>query len=320
MSDRKVGLFLTGGLGNQLFQYAAALSREPGTIIFDCELGLPRKNRNGKADIFDFKLPGSTGIYAGKLPRFIFSKAGGYMLRQGMRPTRVESNRFVRFGIELAGTILLSIWLGKFTHILQGKDNGYWKMPYFSKREYLIGYFQSYIWATDPKVYSQLQTLKLANMSTEFSDFVSQASGHGVVAVHVRLGDYKKEVGFGIPSPNYYESALHALDVEQPIKEIWLFSNEPTEALSYLPAKYHIRTRVIPDFNGNAAETLQAMRIASRYVIGNSSLSWWGAFLSYSESPIVIAPNPWFSLSPEPKELVPPHWIRLDAWPTRASV
>ena len=320
MSNRRVSLFLTGGLGNQLFQYAAALSREADAIIFDCELGLPRKNRNMQADIFDFKLPGKTEIYLGKFPKFIFSKAGGYILRQGMRPTQIESNGVVRFGIKSAGTILLSIWLGKFTHILQGKDNGYWKMPNFSKREYLIGYFQSYLWATDPKVLAQLQTLKLANMSAEFRDFLSKNPGKGAVAVHVRLGDYKQEAGFGIPTSNYYELALHTLDVEEPITEIWLFSNEPAEALSYLPAEYHTRTRVVPDFNGNAAETLQAMRLASRYVIGNSSLSWWGAFLSYSDSATVIAPNPWFRLSPEPTELIPPHWIRLDAWPTQASV
>jgi hypothetical protein len=160
----------------------------------------------------------------------------------------------------------------------------------------------------------------MINMSDEYCNFVAESSGRQVVAVHVRLGDYKQEDGFGIPTSEYYECALQMLQAEEPIDEIWLFSNEPSEALSYLPTMYHGLTRIVPDFNGSAATTLQAMRIADRYVIANSSLSWWGAFLSYSKFPTVIAPKPWFISSPEPAELIPSHWMRLDAWPPQASV
>jgi hypothetical protein len=74
MLKKKVTLFLTGGLGNQLFQYAAALSRNVDTITFDCVLGAPRKNKNGKPDIFDFELPTVTKIHVPKIPKYIFSK------------------------------------------------------------------------------------------------------------------------------------------------------------------------------------------------------------------------------------------------------
>jgi hypothetical protein len=70
----------------------------------------------------------------------------------------------------------------------------------------------------------------------------------------------------------------------------------------------------VPDFEGSAAETLEAMRHAKNYILGNSSLSWWGAKLSYSKTPIVIAPNPWFKAAPEPRDLIPADWSRIEAF------
>jgi hypothetical protein len=308
-------VFLTGGLGNQLFQYAAGLSRNSDELFLDCDLGAPRRNVLGTPDIFDFELVETLEKSPSRLPKSLFSKTAGFMLRQGIYKKWFEQFRLSRSIINFTGNVILSTWLLSPTRIIKATDNGFCQMPNKSKREYLIGYFQSYIWPSDPSVEPKLRLLCLKSPSKEFMNFIETNQGNGNVVVHVRLGDYKNEDGFGIPSKKYYEMALERLNSLKNISSIWLFSNEPKEALNFIPNEYLDRVVVVPEFSGSAAETLEAMRRGDRYVIGNSSLSWWGAFLSYSKNRQVIAPEPWFKINAEPSKIVPPNWIRLEAWP-----
>lgn len=318
MTRRRVGIFLTGGLGNQLFQYAAALSRNPKGIEIDSSLGKPRTNRFGIPDIFDFCLPLNTTKIETRLPKYLFSKTAGYLLRHGMQPTKLENNSIFKIFVKFFGTVVLSVWLHQPFKILQATDNGFWEMPKQHRNEFLIGYFQSHVWAEEQHVNSQLQSMRLVNPSVELSAFLASEKKFNATAVHIRLGDYKSEEGLGIPSLDYYAKALNKIEESNPIERIWLFSNEPDEAISFLPEKYQNCTLTVPNFSSSSAETLEAMRHAENYVIANSSMSWWGAFLSYSKSPIVIAPKPWFKLNQEPTKIVPSSWIRLPAWPEQS--
>ena len=131
--------------------------------------------------------------------------------------------------------------------------------------------------------------------------------------VHVRLGDYKNEKAFGIPSIQYYLGGLEYFERVEPKGPIWLFSNEPKEAFMMMPDKYHHRIFVVPTDSLSSAETLELMRYGTAYIIGNSSFSWWGAALSFSEDAKVISPRPWFRGSDTPNQLIPENWLEFDA-------
>ena len=317
MGKQQTTVFLTGGLGNQLFQYAAALSRDPEVLQLDCSLGNPRTNRDGEPDVFDFVLPRTPKKYRGKLPRYFFSKTAGFLLRQGMQPTKLEKNLLFRVLALASGTLSLSFWLSRPCRVVQATDNGYWTMPKKFLNEYMIGYFQSCVWAEEPRVKDLLLKMRLVRPSEELTAFLRSESNFSAIAVHVRLGDYKQEIGLGIPSQNYYAEALSKLEDNETIERIWLFSNEPEDAITFIPEKYKDYLVVVPSFRGDAAQTLEAMRHADRYIIANSSMSWWGAFLSYSDTTKVIAPQPWFKSNKEPTKLVPSNWDRLPAWPNQ---
>jgi hypothetical protein len=49
------------------------------------------------------------------------------------------------------------------------------------------------------------------------------------------------------------------------------------------------------------------MSKANYLVIGNSTFSWWAAYLNENQTNIV-APRKWFKGREDPSELMPPHW------------
>jgi hypothetical protein len=182
------------------------------------------------------------------------------------------------------------------------------------RKELLIGYFQSYIWANLPSAKMELKSLRLKSNPKSLTDFLDQYQNQRILSVHIRRGDYRNETSFGLLSSNYYERAIALVSEEYDFDRIWLFSDEPNFAISLLPKNLIGRVEIVPDFDGSASATLEAMRHANAYVLANSSLSWWGAWLSYIEDPIVIAPEPWFRHSPEPNKIIPSNWQRISAW------
>lgn len=307
-------IFLTGGLGNQLFQLAAGLSRENSQLVLDCKLGSPRVNNLGIPDILDFQLPKHVRPDYRPNKNVFIPKLSGFLLRRGLQPRdtaiQMRLDKVIR---SVLGSFLYFRYQSR-VRVIQASDNGFFEMDSSPQSEFLIGYFQSYRWAYIPKVKRQLKSLSLINPSLELLSFIRRNQNTNSVLVHVRLGDYKEQENFGIPSIDYYESALKTVTNSQKIDRILLFSNEPELALSYIPTKFHPLTVVVPSFGGSSAETLEAMRHAKGYIIGNSSLSWWGAKLSYTKSPTVIAPRPWFKSEAEPTDLIPAGWHRREAF------
>jgi hypothetical protein len=198
--------------------------------------------------------------------------------------------------------------------VVQGLDNGYFEIGKSYRNEYLIGYFQSYRWFKQESVRNEIRRIKLKVESPQLNKFLEEEKDLKAVLLHVRLGDYKLEKDFGIPLRQYYEDSLNHIKNIQGVNRIWLFSDEPEHALTYIPDTLREKARIVPTFKEGSATTLEAMRHAGSYIIANSSLSWWGACLSYSANPLIIAPSPWFKSKPEPREIIPDHWERVRAW------
>ena len=95
--------------------------------------------------------------------------------------------------------------------------------------------------------------------------------------------------------------------------KIWLFSDEPEEALSAIPSAYRNHIRVIPNLDSIPATTLELMRLGHGYVIANSSFSWWAASLSRNVGSQIVAPSKWFKGKEDPVDLIPAQWKRVDS-------
>jgi hypothetical protein len=302
---------LTGGLGNQLFQLAAAMSLSEGKNIFvEKSIGLPRKQTNGQADIEAFELP-KTIVFGspGEAPR-ILKKFLNLCLRLGISSSRNNTKRGSKF-LNKASSLFLSLYLGSWRNIVTPHGIGFAPII-LPKHPFLVGYFQSYKWPDS--VYSELMQFGLKEIRPEVRSFEKIAIEEKPILVHVRLGDYVSIDTFGIPSERYYKDAISYILENTSLGKIWLFSNEPDKALKLLPEFLESQIRIIPEDEFSPAETLELMRHCHAYVIGNSTFSWWGAYLSYNSNSLRVGPTPWFKGEPSPMDIIPSTWKTIHAF------
>ena len=310
---KNLKIFLTGGLGNQLFQLAAGLYYANGRKIeLDLETANPRRSSTGEVELLTLNLPKEIELQKGnrgKLARKIF----GYNLRSGYSPRKHEKNLLFRNLKKLISSIALMLLLGKLLKISVSGDLG--NDPEIRagvSNEILIGYFQTHIVAKE--ILKIKDSLFRDLRRGEILKYRNQAKYEIPLLVHVRLGDYQGEDQFGILHSDYYETAIESLWANGTFKKIWLFSDQPEDAILRIPQKYREVTRVISSEGFESAETLINMTLCHGYIIANSSFSWWGAFLRENKKAPVIAPQPWFISLGEPSQLVPNQWTRVQGF------
>ena len=308
---------LTGGLGNQLFQLANALTLDPNREIqLEWSLGKPRCNDQGLPELMSFQLPKRVHLMpARKFSKFT-SKTVGYILRSGIALKTMERIRPIMRIKVLLGNLVLSAYFRKLTKLRHGIGIGYSSLVIRQIDSFIIGYFQSYRFTEDIDTYTDLKSMSLANKNSEVEKFREIARLEEPIVVHFRFGDYKLEKSFGIPTANYYQDALNRMVKKHPHSKIWIFSDEESEARNVFPSELMDRSRWFANAQFSSAETLEIMRFGKSYVIANSTFSWWGAILSKTEEPSVICPDVWFRFQDEPLDLIPPRWKRVPAWLT----
>lgn len=309
-------LHLTGGLGNQLFQFAAALSLTGGRgFSIETQLGKPRLNFAGEAEIFSFSLINTWKVTKDFNFNYLYSKISGYKLRTGIVSSRFEKFSLVRRSTTMAINTLMSVAHRKRLKVISAIGVGYCDVQLQSNRStYLIGYFQSWRWANEPRVLNQLKLLTPLDRSADLEYWHQLSKTEKPLVVHFRLGDYKLEDSFGIPDLGYYEIAIQRAWNSGNFNKIWVFSDEIDAAKKRFNLEELEMARWIDTAEESSANALEIMRFGAGYVIANSSFSWWAAFLSHSENPDVIAPFPWFKSLEEPLDLIPKNWTRIAAW------
>ena len=311
---KQLVIVLTGGLGNQLFQiqYAMNLKQLTGCkIFFDVTLGQPR-GVNGVPDSFYFGIPGEI-MKSNKT--WLAMKTSNSLLRSGYSPSTLESRFLTRKVISFVASVLLSIHYRRLVHASSPNNLGF-DQRYTPKgrRVLVVGYFQSYRYSLHGVTPLTLMRNPLYHGDKLVEKFRQEAANEKPVVIHVRRGDYKTEESFGLLGPKYYEESIKYLSKLGKVGKIWLFSDEPNEALQMIPAEYHGLTRLIPEVNNSPALTLEVMRMGSNYIIANSTFSWWAAYSAHSAEAHIVAPNTWFKTLPTPSELLPEKWVKVNSF------
>jgi len=303
-SARNIVLYPRGGLGNQLFQYGAALQLSTTLgrqITVDDSLLNPKVAMNdGVAsrylELDEFENQISTTTKSGGIASKLRSK---FLTVQRLIGDRAP-NLLLKFGIfanESSDQIEVFRSIRKSVVI-----NSYCSSP---------AYF--------PDCQDELarQISRIRNPSRWFQQLSNEVTDISPIGVHVRLGDYK-DLGsiYGRPDPDYYANAVNLITEKIGDRPIWLFSDEPELANEIVGKHIKISRIIDPRASTRAIEHLNLLGKCKGIVCANSSFSWWGGFLSSKlvEDSIVVFPKPMFD-SPvikEPKNWIPASWVRLE--------
>jgi hypothetical protein len=182
---------------------------------------------------------------------------------------------------------------------------------------YLEGYWQSELYFKD--IESQLRKDLCLVPPTDFENLAlaDRISASMSVAVHVRFFENSPAVvnhSNKNISANYYQQAICALDLLVPGTHYYVFSDRPDEARSYIPLPDH-RVTLIKNNKGdlNVYADLWLMTKCQHFIIANSTLSWWGAWLALNKNKLVFAPKLDRRLkgSWDCPNLLPHPWIQL---------
>lgn len=278
-----------GGLGNQLFQYAAAraLAAQHNTVVkLDPTAFADYRLRKFELDFFNAKYEIATHqlIEAHKATNRI------QRLKARMLPTRLKrfyKQPFFRFD-----------------------------PAFFSLRPpvYLQGYFQSEkFFAPAGHIIRKELTFKKP-FSNEIENRAANLRKENSVAVHVRRGDYANAETLrvhGVLPLSYYRDAMAAIREKQTgSPRFYLFSDDPQKAARELnfPEENVISGRLAHSH----FEDFYLMSQCRHNVIANSSFSWWAAWLNPNENKVVVAPERWFNEGPkDTQDLFPQNWLRM---------
>jgi glycosyltransferase involved in cell wall biosynthesis len=305
-----VSIHLAGGLGNQLFQLAAGLKMANSrSVIIEPSLAFPRKNMQGLIEIADFFLPRNVLVDVDRKYSLLAHKFTNFLLK--LSGNRARAKFFKRLPLlNYVGKLILSRYLGRKANVVISEGLGF--SDVLDNRidaPYLIGLFQSVRWVEDEEVKRLMKSLKLVDENSEFKNLCNLAKEEKPLVVHLRLGDYKSESDFGILSGDYYREAIgRVLEADE---KIWIFTNEEELANQIFPKEYSHKVRWITNGTLSSSQTLELMRHGTSFVIGNSTFSWWAAFLNHSGSDRVVAPSPWFRSTESPQDLIPKNWIKV---------
>jgi glycosyltransferase involved in cell wall biosynthesis len=300
--NHEVLVFLTGGLGNQLFQIAAALAVAGERNVKVLPWGNPSLI-SGVPESEMLIWPAN--VVFEPVETLHVRRIISFLLRRGLVADATRLNP-MSFFLKQVLKIYLLLRGGGWISVHINSGIGFSPFKKTIKSTLLVGYFQSYIF---PETWCKSGSVKYLE-NGEALNF-DEHPKINKIAIHIRLGDYLNEDSFGIPDESYY---LKAIEMIPNTKNFFidLFTNSPELVFEYYPNLPWERIEVRHSDEESSIDVLSRMTKYKYLVIGNSTFSWWAAYLSRF-SDIVVYPAPWFKDLESPSMLCHPSWSPCDA-------
>jgi hypothetical protein len=264
---------LKGGLGNQLFQYAAGLSlaKHRGTgVVLDIEWYSRFPERRYTLDRFN--ISGRTANFWERI---------SLRLKDSFRESR---HSFMPEILELPdGSMIEGTWESE-KYFADIRDQ--------IREEFTL----------------RLPLSDFFNETAARIDACDAVSLH--IRRGDRVAVKKVRESCGLMPVAYYERAAERMAEQIALPKFFIFSEDAAWAKENVKLPYPAEYVTHPQ--GLDYEEMLLMSHCKHHVIPNSTFSWWGAWLDPRPGKIVIAPTPWFlDASLDTSDKVPTGWERF---------
>lgn len=285
---------LIGGIGNQMFQYAAgrglaiANNTRLALDITDLQTTLPRKNFTRRCFALDFfKIDARLTA---------FSKLGKRLPNAAFLINRLA--RFSRRTIKEKQPFI-------FDPTVASAGDGVYLDGWWQNEKYFSGIRETLLHDFSLKDEAGKEARTILGLIKNSGDLPA-------ISLHIRRGDYVSNKlnnrYLGVCGPDYYRAALAVMGERIGNFNLFVFSDDIEWAkynLSYAGKTVYVSGRGLGD-----GEELILMSKCSHNIIANSSFSWWGAWLNQNKNKIVVAPGKWFNIW-NTSDLIPSGWIKV---------
>jgi hypothetical protein len=298
----KVIISLSGGLGNQLFQYA---------------MGRALSLRNGLPLVLDltwFDYVKNLDSSVATLRKYALEPFELNVITQSSSLLKPKIPKFLRSIVSRLQRYIPHIQKNQKVYTERGFafDEGAYSLQ---KPVRLDGYWQSPRYFEDCADLIRSELGKPRSVSAATKEMLERIRGVDAICLHIRRGDYISNKSaasmHGLCGLEYYLTGLEQVCDGLVNPHCFIFSDDP------IWVKENMQLAVpmtIVDINGPDAahEDLWLMSACKRFVIANSSLSWWGAWLSEHMDKVIVAPSQWFLTDGiNTDDLIPKDWVRI---------
>jgi len=275
----------TGGLGNQLFQYAFGRKLAATTgqqLFFEIETyKTDYLRRSFVLNHFD--------ISARSIPSLVQRK----MLVKRTKLNNVLNN---------LGLI----------EIFEETDFSF--KPDFLAAPKWINYYKGF-WQTQ-RYFEDIRELLLEELQCKTDrlyQIKNELTGDNeTISIHIRRKDYLNDDRYGFVGEMYYKNAIEYFQNKGIGSKYIVFSDDINWCKTFLSGLENT-TFIGPEYNLKDYEELQLMSWCSHHIIANSSFSWWGAWLCKKPNHLVIRPEtPFREPSLYYEHHYPENWIALE--------
>ncbi len=294
---------LMGGLGNQMFQYAAGLrlaTMRQTNLKLDLSFLLdrtPKENftyRNFELEVFKVQCEVAS---ESELKRF----------RLPAKSAKASPLRKIRDLFDRK-TYYLEPSLHFNPRVLDLPDNSYLD-GYFQDERYFVDVADSVRTAFT----SLVNEARLPSPARKVAEALKESQS---ACLHVRRGDYAKLAAlrqiYGLCEKDFYALALAELRARRNFEKVFVFSDDTAWCSHNFKEQDGFVVVGMADAESNPWLDLWVMTHSSYFIIGNSSYAWWAAWLSKAQDKMVCRPDPWF-VHPELRsvEVCPESWLKI---------
>lgn len=257
---------ITGGLGNQFFQYAAAKSL---AIKHNVPIGLDTISLNGEEKEGHFRRKFKLNRFDVDFERVSLERVREYVW--------ISGNKFVDdYIIKRFGLFEKNVW----------RDNG--NVKDFNSQSgdvCLIGFF------ANPDYFKGLRKVFLKEFELkdkrDVEGMLRDIKKCDSVSIHVRRGDLLTLKGAYVLPMGYYKKAIDIVleGVKNPV--FYVFSDD----IVWCKKNFGDLNNVVFVEGNDVTEDFELMKNCKNNILANSTLSWWVGYLNSNKNPIVVAPK-----------------------------